>query len=467
MKKAKLSDQEKGLLKLKRDPALFVREVIGAEPEPWQIEALQAIHDNDRVAVKSGHGVGKSCFQSWMVLWFISTHYPAKIVLTANTSAQLNDVLMSEINKWHRKMSPEFREQIEVKSDRVELKSAPTESFAACRTSRRENPEALQGFHADNMLFLIDEASGIDDVVFEVAAGALSTKGAKQVLTGNPTRTSGYFFDAFHKMRDNWYTMTVSCADSTRVDPKFIDDMALQYGDESSIFGVRVLGNFPKQDDDVLLPLHLIESAVNRDVEPTGQVVWALDIARFGSDRSCLIKRQGNTVMDDIKVWQGKDLMQLCGLVHAEFLMEPDERRPMEIMCDVIGLGAGAVDRLCEMGLPARGVNVSEGSTIKEKYINRRAELWFALREWFMARDCRIPDDPTLIQELTAPRYQFTSSGKLKIESKDEIRKRLSRSCDVADALMLSMESPAIASFALGGASGWHAPINYPDLGIV
>ena len=125
------------------------------------------------------------------------------------------------------------------------------------------------------------------------------------------------------------------------------------------------------------------------------------------------------------------------------------------------------MDRLCEMGLPARGVNVSEASTVKEKYLNRRAELWFALREWFMARDCRIPDDPTLVAELTAPRYQFTSAGKLKIEGKDEIRKRLSRSCDVADSLMLSMESPAIASFALGGASAWHSKIKYPDLGIV
>jgi len=462
-----LTEQERGLLLLKRDPALFVREVLGADPEVWQVEALQAIADGDRVAIKSGHGVGKSCFQSWMVLWFLSTHYPAKIVLTANTSAQLNDVLMSEINKWHRQMKPAFRDQIEVKSDRVELKSAPTESFAACRTSRRENPEALQGFHADNMLFLIDEASGIDDIVFEVASGALSTKGAKQVLTGNPTRTSGYFFDAFNKMRENWTCMTVSCADSTRVDPQFIEDMKKQYGEDSSIYGVRVLGEFPKQDDDVLIPLHLVESAVSRDVDPAGQIVWGLDVARFGADRSCLVKRQGNTVMDDIKVWQGKDLMQLCGIVNAEYMLENDDRRPIEIMVDVIGLGAGVVDRLCELGLPARGVNVGESASYKEKYINRRAELWFDMREWFLKRDCKIPNDPTLISELTSPRYQFTSSGKMKMESKDEMKRRGLRSPDVADALVLTMESPAISSFNLGAASSWQGQLKYPNLGIV
>jgi phage terminase large subunit len=462
-----VSVQEAGLLHLKNNPSLFVREILGAEPEKWQEEALQAIADGDRVAIKSGHGVGKSCFQSWMVLWFLSTHYPAKIVLTANTSAQLNDVLMSEINKWHRRMSPAFREQIEVKSDRVELKAAPTESFAACRTSRRENPEALQGFHADNMLFLIDEASGIDDIVFEVAAGALSTKGAKQVLTGNPTRTSGYFYDAFNKMRENWYCMTVSCEDSTRVDPQFIEDMKKQYGEDSSIYGVRVLGCFPKQDDDVLIPLHIVESAIGRDVEPAGQVVWGLDVARFGADRSCLVKRQGNYVFPDINVWQGKDLMQLCGLVHAEYRLASDDRRPVEIMVDVIGLGAGVVDRLCEMGLPARGVNVGEGSTVKEKYINRRAELWFEMREWFMARDCCIPDDPTLVGELTSPRYQFTSNGKMKMESKEEMKRRGLRSPDVADALVLTMESPAVASYGLGSATSWRGELKYPDLGIV
>jgi phage terminase large subunit len=462
-----LTDHERGLLLLKQNPELFVREVLGAVPEPWQVEALEAIRDGDRVAIKSGHGVGKSCFQSWMVLWFLSTHYPAKIVLTANTSAQLNDVLMSEISKWHRQMQPAFRDQIDVKSDRVEMKAAPSESFAACRTSRRENPEALQGFHSDNLLFLIDEASGIDDVVFEVAAGSLSTKGAKQVLTGNPTRTSGYFFDAFNKMRDNWYTMTVSCADSSRVDESFIENMAKQYGPDSSIYGVRVLGEFPKQDDDVLIPLHMVEAAIHRDVEATGQVIWGLDVARFGADRSCLLKRQGNVVMPGIKVWQGKDLMQLCGLVHAEYLLEPTERQPVDIMVDVIGLGAGVVDRLCEMGLPARGVNVGEGAVIKEKFLNRRAELWFELKEWFMARDCKIPDEATLVPELTSPRYQFTSNGKLKLESKEEMKRRGLRSPDVADALMLTMESPAVASYALGGGSSWRGTLNYPDLGIV
>ena len=456
------------LYRLKNDPVRFVREVIGAEPEPWQVEALNAIRDNDRVAIKSGHGVGKSCFQSWLVLWFISTRYPVKVVLTANTSAQIKDVLMAEIAKWHRQMAPEFADLIEIKVDRIELKQAPTESFAVARTSSKETPESLQGFHQENLLFLIDEASGIPDIVFETAHGSLSTKGAKQVLTGNPTRSSGYFFDAFNKMRERWYSMTVSCEQSTRVSPEFIEEMSTQYGPDSSIFGVRVKGIFPQQEDDVLIPLHLVEAAVGRDVEPTGQVIWGLDVARFGDDRTCLIKRRGNTVTEPPKIWSQKDTMQICGLVNAEYQLTSTDDLPIDIMTDVIGIGAGVVDRMGEMGLPVRGVAVSESATVKDKFINRRSELWFELKEWFAARDCKIPDDAALISELTAPRFTFTSTGKLKLETKQEMKKRGIRSPDVADALMMTMESPGVYS-NVGGSSGYYkrGELNYPNLGIV
>jgi hypothetical protein len=190
----------------------------------------------------------------------------------------------------------------------------------------------------------------------------------------------------------------------------------------------------------VLLPLHLIEDAVTRDVEagPTTPVVWGLDVARFGGDRSALAKRQGNVLIEPIKTWQNKDLMELAGIVLSEYDAVPYSMRPQAIYIDAIGLGAGLADRLRELDMPAVAVSVSETASLKDRFNRLRDELFWAAREWFEARDCHIPDDGTLMAELSGIRYKYLSTGKLKVESKDEMKRRGQRSPDVADAFVLS-----------------------------
>jgi hypothetical protein len=424
---------------LREDPALFVETVLQATPQRWQAQALDAIAKHDRVAIKSGHGVGKTAFESWVVLWWLMTHYPCKVAVTANSAHQLSDVLWTEIDRWARNMPQAFKDLLEFKSDKISLKGA-TDSFAVARTSRRENPESLAGFHSPHMLFVVEEASGVPNVIFETASGALSTPGAKIIMCGNPTRSDGYFYDAFHGDRDKWRCITVSCEEGEYVDPKFIAEMAEKYGDESNVFKVRVLGEFPTQSDDVLLPLHLIEDAVTRDVEagPTTPVVWGLDVARFGGDRSALAKRQGNVLIEPIKTWQNKDLMELAGIVLSEYDAVPYSQRPQAIYIDAIGLGAGLADRLRELDMPAVAVSVSETASLKDRFNRLRDELFWGAREWFEARDCHIPDDGTLMAELSGIRYKYLSTGKLKVESKDEMKRRGQRSPDVADAFVLT-----------------------------
>ena len=424
---------------MRADPTLFVEEVLQATPQAWQAKALKAIAENDRVAIKSGHGVGKTAFESWVVLWWLMTHYPCKVAVTANSAHQLSDVLWTEIDRWARNMPQAFKDLLDFKSDKISLRGA-TDSFAVARTSRRENPESLAGFHSPHMLFVVEEASGVPNVIFETASGALSTPGAKIIMCGNPTRSDGYFYDAFHSDRDKWHCITVSCEEGDYVDPKFIDEMAAKYGAESNVFRVRVLGEFPTQSDDVLLPLHLVEEAVTRDVEagPTTPVVWGLDVARFGGDRSALAKRQGNVLIEPIKTWQNKDLMELAGIVLSEYDAVPYSKRPTAIYIDAIGLGAGLADRLRELDMPAVAVSVSETASLKDRFNRLRDELFWSCREWFEARDCKIPSDDTLIAELTGVRYKYLSTGKLKVESKDEMKRRGQRSPDVADAFVLS-----------------------------
>jgi hypothetical protein len=442
-----------------QDPVLFVEQVFGVEPDEWQKEALMALTKHDRISIRSGHGIGKSAYLSWALIWWVTMHPECKVPCTAPTGHQLNDVLWGEVAKWVQNAHPAIKQLIRVTSDRIERTDNPRAAFAVARTARKEQPEALQGFHSDNLLFLIDEASGVDDVIFEVGEGALSTKGAKVIMTGNPTRTSGYFYDSHHRTRESWYTMRVSSADAKMVDEKFIRNMELRYGRDSNIFRVRVLGEFPAAEDNVVIPLSLVEDAVMRDsVSPmSGKVVWGLDVSRFGDDRTALAKRQRNKLLEPIKHWHGKDLMQTVGLVVHEYDSTKEHLRPDMILVDSIGIGAGVVDRLREQGYPVRGINVSESPSVSDKFVRQRDELWWKGREWFESREVSIPDQDELIGELTALTYDFTSSGKIKVESKADAKKRGIRSPDIADAFLLT--------FAVGDQK-FTGRIQYPDLGL-
>lgn len=422
------------------DPRRFVTEVLGADIEPWQAEALDLIQRNDRVAIRAGHGVGKTAFLAWVLLWFMLTRLDYKVPVTANSQDQLRDVVWPEIAKWARRLPAGLADRLEITAERIELKGRE-DCFAVARTASKDRPEALQGFHADRLLFLIEEASGIPDQVFEVALGALSTPGAKVLMIGNPTRLSGFFHDAFHRMRDRWVTMRVNSEDVPRA-RGHIADILKRYGRDSNAYRVRVLGEFPTTEDEQVVPLEWVEQAVDRDVDPIQEwaPVWGLDVARFGNDRTALAKRRANVLLEPVKVWQQMDTMQVAGAVAMEFAKTAPVNRPAEIMVDVIGIGAGVYDRLREQGLPVRAVNVGESpASGKDRYMRLRDELWFRAREWFQGRACRIPDDSDLIAELTAPLYSFTSSGKVLVESKDEMRARGMRSPDIADAFILTM----------------------------
>lgn len=415
-----------------------------------------------RISVRSGHGVGKSTAVSWLALWYILTRYHAKIVITAPTSAQLYDALFAEIKRWVREMPEALQTLLEVKAERIELKEMPQENFISARTSRAEQPEALQGIHAEHVMLIADEASGIPEQVFEAAAGSMSGHNATTILLGNPVRSSGFFYETHNRLADEWWTRRVSCVDSPRVSEAYVKEMASRYGEESNAFRIRVLGEFPRSDDDTVIPMELLELAVQRDVAQTkfAPLVWGLDVARFGSDKSALCKRQGNTVTEPIRIWSNLDLMQLTGAVVAEWEALTPSDRPVEILVDSIGLGAGVVDRLRELGLPARGINVSESPALGHTYRNLRAELWHKAKAWLEKRDCRLPKDERLISELATVRYSFTSNGKIQIESKDEIRKRGLASPDLADAFVLTFASDAaVASYGVSYTSKWAKPL--------
>lgn len=450
------------------DPVRFVEEVLGARPLPYQKDFLNAIARNERkISIRSGHGTGKSTSASWAMLWFLLLRFPNKVVVTAPTSGQLFDALFAELKRWISELPEQLQQMLTVKSDRVELTAAPSEAFISARTSRAETPEALAGVHSDHVLLVVDEASGVPEKVFEAAAGSMSGHSATTVLLSNPTRSSGTFFESQTRMSDSWWTQRWSCVDSPLVSDEFVQEMRERYGEESNAFRIRVLGEFPLSDDDTIIPYHLVESAVHRDLEVHEDTpsVWGLDVARFGTDKTALCKRQG-PIVTEIRAWRGLDLMQTVGRVVAEYEGLPPSAQPREILVDSIGVGAGVVDRLHEMGLPVRGVNVSETPSLKETYMNLRTELWFKTKGWLENRSCKLPENEQLMAELTSIKYSFTSSGKMKAESKDEMRKRGLGSPDLADALCLTMASEATTALS-GAVMNWRRELRRNLRGIV
>ena len=433
------------------DPVLFVKEVLGAEPLAYQAEFLTAIASGERkISIRSGHGTGKSTSASWAMLWFLLMRFPNKVVVTAPTSGQLFDALFAELKRWIGELPKPVQDLLTVKSDRVELAAAPSEMFISARTSRAETPEALAGVHSENVLLVVDEASGVPEKVFEAAAGSMSGHSATTILLSNPTRSSGTFYESQTRMSGSWWTRRWSCVESPLVSDEFVDEMRERYGEESNAFRIRVLGEFPLADDDTIIPFHLVDAAMHRDIEVDfdRRPVWAVDPARFGTDRTAFCKRVGS-VVTEIKSWRGLDLMQTVGRVMAEYEALNPSQRPSEILVDSIGVGSGVVDRLRELGAPVRGVNVAESPSMGATYNNLRTELWFKTKAWLEDRGCKLPQDDELLADLTGIRYSFTSSGKMAAEGKDQMRKRGLRSPDLADAVCLTMASDA--AMALSG----------------
>lgn len=424
-------------------PLLFVKQALKAEPDNWQRNILYDLSTRDRIAIRSGHGPGKSALLSWAILWFLVTHFPAKIPVTGSNFDQLRKTLWSELSLWLGRMPEVLRGQWVYSAESLAYRRAPEESFAVLRTASKERAQGLAGFHARHVMVVVDEASAVANEIFTVLRGALTTEGAKLLIAGNPVLREGDFFDAFHKQRQFYKTHHISSIDSPRVSRAWIQEQADYYGEDSNVYRVRVLGEFPLQDWDGVIPLPLLEAAAAREIAAIDIApVWGIDVARYGSDRSAIAKRQGNVQLEPVKHRSGLDTEQLAGWIMQEWLETPRQLRPDRINIDVIGIGAGVYDRLArerrfqELGpTTIASVNVAEMPSGRERFERLRDELWWTCREWLEARDCRLcPEDQALIGELAGPKYEPRPNGKLRVESKDDMKKRGLRSPDLADA---------------------------------
>lgn len=373
---------------------------------------------------------GKSTALSWICIWWGLFKADAKIPITAPSSPQLMATLMPEIKKWINKLPKIFKDEITIKADEIDFKNG---NFIILRTARKESPEALQGFHATNLLYLIDEGSGVADEIFEVINGAMTGAENTLIMVGNPTRTSGYFYDAFHKNKELFETFTLNAEKSENVSKEQIDRARIEYGLGSDAYKVRILGEFPSASSDGLFSVELIDNAVVREnASKVGAEIWGLDVAEFGDDNSILCKRKGFYVRPFI-AYQNLDAEPLSNAIMSEY--KNAYEKPVAIYIDTIGVGAGVWSILYSKGLPVYRADVRT-KTYEQGLFNKRIEIYKRLKDNLEL--LKLPNDKELIGELSALRYEITANGLMKLENKKDTKKRLGRSPDRADSLAIT-----------------------------
>ncbi len=416
-----------------RDSAwLFVTEVLKVTPTPQQEKVLKAVKPGAHISVRSGHGVGKSALLSWLIIWFMCTRWDARIPCTATTGGQLRDILWPEIAKWIDKLPIEYKGNLEWMTEKITWKDRRETWFAVARTARKEKPEALQGFHGDNLMFVVDEASGVPSEIFEVAEGAMTKENVISIMTGNPTRLEGEFYNSHHKDRHLWKTFAFSAEESPIVGNTYPERVAGKYGKDSDVYRVRVLGEFPLAESDTFIPLYKLEEAKLAQATGTGEVVWGVDPARFGDDESALVKRMGDIVLPPVGL-RKRDTMEVAGWVARQARKELPDR----IVIDTIGIGSGVFDRLKELSFPVVECNVATRAFDKNEYHRTRDELWGRLKD-AVDNGLSLADDEELIGQISSVKYKIDSSGRINIETKDDLKARGVDSPDRADALCLT-----------------------------
>ncbi len=445
-------------------------------PEDWQVRVLQHLRDclnrgvafQDaaqsaiRLARASGHGIGKSALVAWIILWAISTFEDCRGVVTANTEKQLSTKTRAELAKWHR---------LFIGQDLFHLSA--TALYSSDRSHEmtwridlipwsENNPEAFAGLHnaGKRILIIFDEASTISDVIWETIEGALTDVGTQIIwaVFGNPTRNTGRFRECFTRFSNRWNTeqvdsRTVSIANHAQ-HKEWIDD----YGEDSDFVRVRVRGVFPRAGSMQFISTESVDQACLRDALAglSDPLVLGVDVARFGDDASVIFIRKGRDGRTHApRVFRGIDTMSLAGHVASAY----NEFRADAVFVDGGGVGGGVVDRLRQLHVPCFDIQFgakadaipAEDET--DKYANKRAEIWGAMRKWLKSGGA-IPADDQLKQELTALEYGFNQRDEIQLERKSDFKKRLPAvgSPDLADALALTFAYPVVAHQMAGRA---------------
>jgi phage terminase large subunit len=431
------------------DPVSFVRDNFQVEPDDWQVDALRAFAVHQRIAMKACKGPGKTACLAWLIWNFLCCYPDSKVAATSISGDNLQDNLWSELSKWQKK-SAWLDDRFMWNKTRITHKDRPETWFATARNWPRQadsnqQADTLAGLHADYILFVLDESGGIPSAVMATAEAALSTgKVMRLVQAGNPIDTSGPLYDACTKARSLWYVIEItgdpdSPVRSKRISIEWARQMIDQYGRDNPWVMVNVLGQFPPSAINSLLGPDDISKAMGRHLQPDqysfARKRFGIDVARFGDDKTVIFPRQGLASFNPevMRNARSEDIAAKVAFTWQE--QSPDEA----FIDDTGGWAAGVIDLLNKTQYQVIPVQFN-GKAMDARYFNKRSEMYFLAAEW-IKKGGVLPPIPELTEELTALTYWF-DKGKMRVEEKDQVKVKIGRSPDYADAFVLTFAFP-------------------------
>ena len=449
----------------------------GRQPEQWQDDLLRSLgtglltpEEAIRQATVSGNGVGKSALVSWIILWAMSTYEDCKGVVTANTETQLKTKTWAELGKWfHLFVAKEF-----FSLGATTLTSRDPDHERTWRVDMvpwsEHNVVAFQGLpNEGKLLFMIfDEASAIADGIWEAADGCMTDKGTQRIwcVFGNPNLPTGRFRECFKggRFESRWVSRSVDSRTVSFTDKGEFERWISDYGEDSDFVRIRVRGVFPRSGEQQFISVEDVDAAMSRDpvCNSTDPLAVGVDVARYGSNESVIYFRKGrdgSTI--PLQSFRGINTVELATRVHQAHL----EYNSDGIFVDGGGVGGGVVDNVRNMQLYCFDVNFGGKDDVGgraqgnsgERYANKRAAMWGALRAWL--KNGALPRDPDLRNQLLGPKYLYNQRGEIQLESKEDMLKRGVDSPDRADALALTFAYPLAPSLSAGGYGPRQPPV--------
>lgn len=440
------------LARWKADPVAFVRENFLVEPDAWQVDALHDYAGHQRLAWKACKGPGKTATLSWCAWHFLALYPDSKIAATSISGDNLADGLWTEMALWQSK-SPFLSKRFEWAKTRITCREDPETWWMAARSWSRsadsnQQANTLAGLHAENIMFIIDEAGGVPDGVMSAAEAALATIGGTKrlLIAGNPTDVAGPLYRACTTERELWQLIEITAdPDDPKRTPRVSIEWARQqiakYGKDNPWVLVNVFGKFPPSGLNTLLGPDEVNAAMGKhlsvDIYGDQAKVLGVDVARFGDDKTVIFPRQGRASFTPVEMRNARTRDIVARVAQAFDKWQAD----IIFVDDTGGYGIGVIDGLTDAGYPVVPVNFSSRA-LDPRYVNKRAEIYFLLAEWVKSGGV-LPTNVELTGELTTPKYWF-HKNQFQIEDKDDIKKLLGRSPDLADALALTFAQPVL-----------------------